>query len=356
VHPLLKDRRSLALYLLAWLLLGALLTVVVGGEPALWEEAAALVLPLFLLYAFICLAAWYPCRANPLPGTPPLRAGASQLSAAIFSTALWLGAARLWIRLLEKTDKITGSRDLFESHLPLFVAVGLLLYLLAAALNYLFLAFASSRAAERRALELQVLAREAELEAFKTQIDPHFLFNCLNSISSLCGSDPAAARRMATRLGQFLRSSLRLAATDRIPFAQELELADAYLEVEGVRYGDRLTFEQEIGDGCSEVPVPALLLQPLLENSLKHGIAHLVDGGTVRLAARLDDGYLEITVDNPHDPSEVVTDPGGIGLANVRGRLDLLYARGARLEIRQEPASFQVQIRIPNTPEADQDA
>lgn len=354
MHPLLKDRRSLALYLMAWILLGALLAVVVGGEPALWGEAAALVLPLFLLYSFICLAAWYPCRANPLPGTPPLRAGAAQLSAAIVSTALWMGAARLWIGLLEKTDKISESRDLYESHLPLFVAVGILLYLLAAALNYLFLAFAVSRAAERRALELQVLAREAELEAFKTQIDPHFLFNCLNSISSLCGSDPAAARRMATRLGQFLRSSLRLAATDRIPFSQELELAEAYLEVEGVRYGDRLIFEQQIADGCEKVEVPALLLQPLIENSLKHGIAHLVDGGTVRLAAGLEDGFLEITIDNPRDSSEVASDPGGIGLANVRGRLNLLYGRRAQLETREEPTGFQVRIRIPDNPKAEQ--
>ena len=109
-----------------------------------------------------------------------------------------------------------------------------------------------------------------------------FLFNCLNSISALCGSDPLAARRMSTRLGQFLRSSLKLSATDKIPLTEELELARAYLEVEGVRYGDRLTFVEEIEPTCEEIEIPALLLQPLLENALKHGIAHLVNGGTVR--------------------------------------------------------------------------
>jgi two-component sensor histidine kinase len=347
VHPLFKDRRALGLYLLAWTLLGALITVVVGGETARWGEAAVLVLPLFLLYASICLAAWYPCRANPLPGTPPLRAALALLIAAALSTALWLALAGPWARWLETAWGFPGSRELYQRHLHLFVALGLLLYLLAAAVNYLFLALARSREAERRALELQVLAREAELEAFKTQIDPHFLFNCLNSISALCGTDAEAARRMATRLGQFLRSSLKLAATDRIPLAEELELARAYLEVEGVRYGDRLAFVEEIDAGCEPIEVPALLLQPLLENALKHGIAHLVDGGTVRLAARRDDGSLVVTVDNPRDPAEVADGRGGIGLANVRGRLDLIYHRDARLTTSETGDSFRVELRIP---------
>ena len=135
-----------------------------------------------------------------------------------------------------------------------------------------------SRAAETRALELQLLAREAELKTLRAQIDPHFLFNCLHSISALTGTDPPAARRMCLLLGEFLRTSVKLGAQDRIPFADELALAERYLEIERVRFGSRLAIERAIADGVGSCAVPALLLQPLVENAVTHGIAHLRGG------------------------------------------------------------------------------
>jgi hypothetical protein len=354
VHPILKEKTGLALYLLSWALIGTLLAFVIAGPGRSgWLLAAALAIPVTILYAFVSLAAHYVCQANPVPQTPLPRALGSQLMAGVLSAGLWLALGSAWARLLDQVPALTGATPLYRQHLGLFFAAGVLLYLLAAALHYLLLAFEASREAQRQALELEVLAREAELQAFRTQIDPHFLFNCLNSISSLCGTDPEAARHTAVRLGDFLRASLRWGSNDTIPLADELQLCSAYLDVERVRFGDRLRYVEEIDDDALDVEIPALLLQPLLENALKHGVAHLIEGGEVRLQCDRQGEYLSILVRNHCDPTRPRGTGSGIGLENVRGRLALLYGGTASLETAEDDSIFEVTIRIPT--EADDD-
>ncbi len=348
MHPILKEKTGLALYLVGWALIGTLIAFVIAGNaPDLWLVALALAVPTTVIYAFVCLAAWYVCAANPVPRTPLARVVASQLAGGLLSSGLLLLLGRAWAGFVAQLPATASAEALFAQHLLLFFAAGILLYLLAATLSYLLLAFESSRKATRQALELEVLAREAELQAFRTQIDPHFLFNCLNSISSLCGSDPAAARHTAVRLGEFLRASLRLGSNDTIPLAEELNLCSAYLDVERVRFGERLKFHQEIGDDCESARVPALLLQPLLENALKHGIAHLVSGGQVSLRCARDGDRLAISVRNGCDPDRPRNTGTGIGIANVRGRLSLLYGNRASLVTSEEDGEFGVEIRLP---------
>lgn len=347
MHPIFRDRRSLAIYVFAWLVLGGLLALPIAGPGlALWRTALAITLPLGLVYGFICLSAWYPCRANPIPGSSVGRIFAVLGGGAILSSGLWVVLASGWVAFLDRTG-FPGSSELYGRHLLLLLAVGVLLYLLASAFHYLLIGFEASREAEKRSLRLEVLAREAELEAFRTQIDPHFLFNCLNSIASLTGTDPSAARDMAIRLGGFLRTSLELAATDEIPLDQELRLARSFLEVEKVRFGDRLNFEERIDPECTRARVPALVLQPLLENAIKHGISHLVEGGTVVVECDLTGDELLLAVENPCDPERSPEEGSGIGLANVRGRLDLMYPGRTRLDVEKEPNRFRVEIHLP---------
>ena len=156
----------------------------------------------------------------------------------------------------------------------LFSAFGLLLYLLSLAVSYLVAVVDHARASERRALEVQVLAREAELRMLRAQIDPHFLFNSLHSISALTVSDAAAARRMCVLLADFLRESLALGVETRITLKRELGLVARFLDVERVRYGSRLQHRIEADADADACLVPPLLLQPLVENAITHGIAH----------------------------------------------------------------------------------
>jgi signal transduction histidine kinase len=349
MHPILRDNTRLAIYVVAWLLVGALVGLVMAG-PKLedWRTALLLCLPLAGLYGFICLAVWYPCRSTPVADSSSGRLLTVHGSGAAVSTALWLVIGGVWSQVLARTGIADDAVEMFTNSLGLFIAVGVLLYVLAVVLHYLLLAFEASRQAESEVLEAKLAARQAELDAFKAQIDPHFLFNCLNSISSLCGSDPQAARRTAIRLGDFLRSSLKLGSRDTIPLAEELDLARAYLEVERARFGDRLVLEEEIDTAALAVRVPALVLQPLLENALKHGIAHLVGRGEVSLGCHTTANRLTLRVSNTCDPERPPGRGAGIGLENVRGRLRLLYGDVAYMKVGDDGDRFTVEIVLPS--------
>jgi LytS/YehU family sensor histidine kinase len=214
-------------------------------------------------------------------------------------------------------------------------------------MHYLFLAIEAARSAQLRGVEARVLAREAELRALRAQIDPHFLFNSLNSIGTLTSEDPAAARRMCLLLAGFLRRSLALGARDRIALAEELALADDYLAIEKVRFGARLTIDHAIEAGAGECLVPPLILQPLIENAGRHGIAQLTEGGTLRLTARRADGRLVLEVANPRDPERAGRRGAGLGIDNVRGRLRTLFGDTASLAIEAGGGAFKVTLALP---------
>ena len=165
--------------------------------------------------------------------------------------------------------------------MPLLIFAGAIGISLAVLGHYLAGAFQRSRNAERRALELQVLAREAELKSLRAQLDPHFLFNSLNSVAALIGNDTAAARQMCFLMAQFFRKSLTLAREQSIPLAEEVSLAETFLAIEKVRFGERLRSQFDIADDVRDVAVPPLMLQPLVENAVHHGVAHLLEGGEV---------------------------------------------------------------------------
>ena len=244
------------------------------------SRAHAFAVPLSLVYGFIVLSAWWVCRANPLDGRPPAPRRCSRRSWARRCSRAPSGAASARSGRWRSTRLAGPGPDragIFAEVLLLF-AVGVPLYLLSAIVHYLFLAFEASHAAERRVLETEVSAREAELRALRAQLNPHFLFNSLNSINALVGSDPEGARRMCERLGDFLRRTLALGARDAVTLGEELELVDRYLAIEQVRFGARLAVERRIGPGAAQCVVPPLLLQPLVENAVKHGVADRVDG------------------------------------------------------------------------------
>ncbi len=353
MHPILADRRSLALYLTAWLPVLALLTAAlwITGWSG-WLPSLLFALPLTVVYAFLCLAAWYPCRALPLVEARTVVAVATHLATAAVSAALWVGMAWGLARELERSTLWAGAARLSSEQASLVFALGLLLYLLSVALHYLFAAAETSRAAERRALEAEVAARDAELAALKAQLNPHFLFNSLNSVASLAGSDPARARTMCIELADYLRGTLDERGARLQPLARELAQVRRYLNVEMVRYGDRLRVVELIADDCLDEGVPPLILQPLVENALKHGIAGLVEGGEVHIGAARRGDRLTLWVENPVDPDGGRRGGSGIGLVNVRERLAKVFGDGARLRHGRSGNTYRAEVSLPLT-EAD---
>jgi LytS/YehU family sensor histidine kinase len=221
------------------------------------------------------------------------------------------------------------------------------LFWLATAFHYVLIASSASQHAERRSLEAGLLAREAELKALRAQLDPHFLFNSLNSISSLTARDPSAARKMCLLLADFLRDTLRLGAAQRISLQEELNIVERYLSIEQVRLGARLTILKETSQEALGAKVPALILQPLAENAVLHGIAHLLEGGTVTIRAYAEHSMLVVWVTNPCDPDRPRHKRAGFGLSLVRQRLQSQFGLAGQLEIGEERGEFTAKVSLP---------
>ncbi len=348
MHPILSNRARLSLYLAAWLpvagLLAALLVLQIRFS---WGQALLVAGPLTLLYAFVCLPSWYLCRVFPAGLTSQARLLAAQLFAALFSGLLWSALGIPWARLL---SHFSGNRDYSESYqaaIPLFFAMGSVIYVAVAFVHYLLIAWQERAEADRRMLELAVMAREAELKALKMQLAPHFLFNSLNSISALTGSSPKAAREMCLLLGSFLRKSLAFGAKAHITLAEEISLVSDFLAVERVRFGPRLTLDFKVQEEAGTCLLPPLLLQPLLENAVSHGVAQMLEGGTISLEARLNGSRVSITITNPYDPDSHRSKSTGLGLQNVRGRLETVFGTEARLDVERDAGLFRVRMNFP---------
>ncbi|HXI11069.1 MAG TPA: histidine kinase [Thermoanaerobaculia bacterium] len=290
-----------------------------------------------LLFGFIGLAARYPCKVLPLRSTDISRMLLTHGGAAGVASSAWILAWNAWLPFVSGPP--AGASTL--------IGLGVVMYALAVTLHYLLIEIETSRAAEESALRYQMLAREAELKALKAQIDPHFLFNSLNAVASLCGSRPADARQMAQLLADFFRMTLRVGPLERISLAKEIELVSRYLAIEKVRFGQRLAVEVTIEDGAGDWLVPPLLLQPLMENAVRHGVASMVEGGTVKIAASVAQGMLRIEIENPADPDR--DDAGGemIGLQNARGRLSAISGGRASLRTSETAGRFLVEIEVP---------
>jgi two-component system LytT family sensor kinase len=202
-----------------------------------------------------------------------------------------------------------------------------------------------------RTLKAETLAHQAQLMALRYQLNPHFLFNTLNAISTLVAQgENAAANRMISRLSEFLRLTLESSGAPEVPLSAEIDFVKRYLEIEQVRFGDRLKVEFQVAPETLSIPVPNLILQPLVENALRHGIAPREAGGRLEINARCSDGllHLEVRDDGPKLAGDLSSLDEGVGLSNTRARLDQLYGSSHRFELRPaEAGGLVVRIGLP---------
>jgi signal transduction histidine kinase len=223
---------------------------------------------------------------------------------------------------------------------------GFLYYWLILGLQAAFLYQRMYREQRVAAAQLEGRLIEARLESLRLQLHPHFLFNTLNAISAFVDADPERARRMIARLGELLRRTFNGGTTAELPLSQELDLLAPYLEIQRIRFGDRLSIKLDIPDGVAGALIPTLMLQPLVENAVEHGVKRTRDGARVRLTAERAGDRLRLEIaDNGPGPTR---GGEGVGLANTRARLAGLYGDAHRFELKAvETGGTVVTIELP---------
>lgn len=227
-------------------------------------------------------------------------------------------------------------------------AMGFLINGSTALLGTLWYTLEDHKEQEGRKAETEKMAREAELYNLRQQLQPHFLFNSLNSISALTGSQPQLARKMIQQLSDFLRGTLRKDENQLISLADEAEHLNLYLEIEKVRFGHRLSTVVQLEPESLSLKIPALLLQPVVENAIKFGLYDTVAEVEIRIEARQQDEMLAVRVENPFEAATAAAGKGtGFGLRSVERRLYLLYGRNDLLQTRIEGKQFITEIKIP---------
>lgn len=242
--------------------------------------------------------------------------------------------------------------ELPEPRRPLFSAMrakfNIPIYWIIVSIVHTLTFYRRSHERERRALELESSLASARLQALRMQLHPHFLFNTLNAIATLVHKDPQAADEMITNLGELLRATLDT-SDQEIPLRRELDFLARYLEIQQVRFGDRLRVEKKIDAAALDGLVPTLILQPLVENAVRHGIEPQTGAGLVQIRAQHSGEVLRLTVhDSGAGPKQHAQAQEGIGLANTNGRLQALYGERARLMFTSESeGGFSVELEIP---------
>jgi sensor histidine kinase YesM len=348
MHPILTDKKKHTLYLIVWGAVGTLAGFMISsfnGLPPI--NSIAFSLPMLLLFGEVNLSAWYLCRAFPLEKTDVWKILLIALTAVTIVSALWTLLGWGVMSSLERSFGVVLSPlPLMQSLLIIFIT-GAPLFLISLALSYLIAAFERSTESERSAYEAKLLAQNAELKALRMQIDPHFLFNSLNSISALTMTNAELARTMTTTLADFFRKSLSYGARETIPLKEELSLLNHYLEIEKIRFGKRLSVSLTVDPATEAHQVPPLILQPLVENAIKHGIADSLEGGIVAIITQKKNDRLFITVENPMDDDAPKKKGAGMGMEIVRQRLQAIYGDDGDLKTSVVGGKFQVILFLP---------
>lgn len=236
--------------------------------------------------------------------------------------------------------------DSFLSSIPPRTFGLVVIYLFVTVQNYLFQFYRDYSKEITRSTELREAVTQTELETLKLQLNPHFLFNGLNSLAAIIGSDPSRARDMLVQLAEFLRYSLKTKSV-KIPLCEEIVQVERYLAIEKIRFNDKINYVQNINVNCSAFLMPIMILQPLFENAIKHGVYDALEPVTIELTVSLFNNDFKITLTNTIE-SEGFSKPGaGVGLNNIQNRLRLIYGDSASITISKQPKLFSVSLIIP---------
>ncbi len=346
LHPIIKNRRNLIVYSIIWIIVGILNTFILAYFNNFSLTISVLESLIFnLLFATLGIGIWYPVYYTDLEKNKISNFLINHLAASSLAVGLWI-----WLSYVIMTSLFAYDEEYLNylnSSIPWRIGIGFLLYVMIASNYYLIIYYQNFKDKLVRESELKSLVKESQLSSLKSQINPHFLFNSLNSISSLTMVSPERAQDMVINLSDFLRYSLSNKSETLTTFDKELQNIDRYLKIEKIRFGHRLNVIKEISEPCLRYYLPGLILQPLMENAVKYGIYESIDQSNISIIAICAEEVLEIVIKNDYDPDYVTKKGEGIGLRNVASRMKIQYGRDDLIRINKTNKVFEVKLLFP---------
>ncbi len=346
LNPISKHRSYFFSFIMVWAVIFGIHTIIINffyEIPGIISLTDSAVFNLF--FAIIGYNLWFVVRFNLREKQKSFDLIISHLITAIVIIAIWLVSSYFLLKnmYVENSSYIQFLND----SLPWRVITGIFFYLFFIMFYYVMLYYEDLQDKLKVEADLKNLVQEAELNALKSQINPHFLFNSLNSISSLTITNPDNAQEMVIKLSDFLRYSLSHDKNEKTSLQDEISNLKRYLDIEKVRFGKRLNFVHDISKDCLSIEIPNMILQPLIENSIKHGVYNSSEEVLVTLKCDIKGDYVNIEISNEYDPEAVKKKGQGIGLSNIKKRLQLIYKRQDLLEIKAEKLTFTALLKFP---------
>jgi two-component system, LytTR family, sensor kinase len=349
IHPVFQNLRSISVYFGTWILLAGIHFSILFFQfriPLNISLSDSIIYN--SIFCSIGIAVWYVIRYS-MPGN---LAGFSfifnHFTSLVLLLVFWLGSGYASLNLMFRDNAV--YINFLGLSLPYRFVIGIFLYAFIGLGYYLIIMYRDLQEKAKAEARLNELLKESELNMLKSQINPHFLFNSLNSISSLTITDPGKAQEMVVKLSEFLRYSVSSNINTFTTLEKEMQNIQRYLEIEKIRFGEKLVFEFAMEPGCSLKEVPVMILQPLFENAIKHGVYESTEPVKVQTACKTFPDYFEIRINNDFDPSAPARKGSGIGLKNIRERLRLMYKSDSLLKTRVNKNVFEVVLTIPNNP------
>ena len=344
-NPILSKKKNIYLYILVWLLVSIIYAFILIVELKVSIEIVSVDVFSILILFGLGLFLWYPaCFLTP-DNYKPFKIFISHILGGIFSTIIWM--LKCYVLALIFLPQSNGFIDFFNSTLVWRFLIGVMFYILLISFYYIIIYYRTLQEKISNEAELKNSVTEAELKTLKFQINPHFIFNSLNSMSALTAIDPERARSMILKLADFLRYTLANNEKEKTPLGEELKNIRLYLDIEKIRFEDKFEFAEEVGDECLNMLIPNMILQPLFENVIKHAVYESLNPVTLRLKCGVKNEYFFISIENNFEPGFSKSIGTGIGLQNVKRRLELIYNLPDLLEVKKEANLFKVSIFIP---------
>jgi sensor histidine kinase YesM len=345
-HPVLENRVRLSIWGIIWLVIAAGQTISFYYAYGQFINVSIIdALVSIVLYSGLALSLWFPFNYFS-SGNKRIYSVVLNLAATGAITILiWILLSSLFLHQVLAGEN--NYQDYWDATLPYRIGSGIFIYGLTILSYFLFVSLNNLSEKKSREARLESLVKETELRMLRSQINPHFLFNSLNSISSLTVTNPDKARDMVIKLSDFMRYALSRKDEQPVSLRSELENIKLYLDIEKVRFGDRLVTEEHIDPSCLEVKIPGMILQPLCENAVKHGVYESTEQVKICITVAVSNNILSVVICNNFVPEAVAPKGTGTGLMNVSRRLELTYGNKASMTTEKKGNIFTVTLYMP---------